>query len=111
VGHFLYHFWDFLLANDKILVRIVEKNIKILRDMEIWLWKNRIDLSTFIQAKIREEMEKDRSKKNMRRAKTKQRSEVFETSLIRRPEDPDLSPEKRSIPLHQIQLYELVHVF
>jgi hypothetical protein len=55
----------------KILVRIVERKIKIPRDMEIWLWKNRINLSSFIQAKIREEMEKDRSKQNMRRAKAK----------------------------------------
>jgi rRNA-processing protein FCF1 len=50
---------------------LVEKKIKITREMEVWLWKNRINLSSFVQAKIREEMEKDRSKQNMRRAKAK----------------------------------------
>jgi hypothetical protein len=39
--------------------------------MEIWLWKNRINLSSFVQSKIKEEMEKERSKQSTSEAKAK----------------------------------------
>jgi len=48
---------------------LVEKKIKITREMEVWLWKNRINLSSFVQAKIKEEMEKERSKQSASEAK------------------------------------------
>lgn len=44
----------------KVIYRMVRKNISIPKDQEIWLVKNHISLSRFVQDKLREEMKRKR---------------------------------------------------
>lgn len=44
----------------RIVYSMVRKNISIPKDQEIWLRKNHVSLSRFVQDKLREEMKRKR---------------------------------------------------